>query len=72
MHFFREAYEKKLRVKDELINEVNERLVKNETEQAARQHALHLKVNFNKLKLYNPVFCLDRTFSTKFRNITST
>lgn len=41
---FREAYEKKLRVKDELINELNERLVKNETEQAARQHAMHLKV----------------------------
>ncbi|CAF4454300.1 unnamed protein product, partial [Rotaria sp. Silwood2] len=39
----REAYEKKLRVKDELINELNERLAKNETEQAARQHALHLK-----------------------------
>lgn len=43
---FSEAYEKKLRVKDELINEVNERLTKNETEQAARQHALHLKVYF--------------------------
>jgi hypothetical protein len=41
---FSEAYEKKLRVKDELINEVNDRLIKNETEQAARQHALHLKV----------------------------
>ncbi|CAF2788060.1 unnamed protein product [Rotaria sp. Silwood2] len=40
----REAYEKKLRVKDELINELNERLAKNETEQAARQHALHLKI----------------------------
>ncbi|CAF5069157.1 unnamed protein product, partial [Rotaria sp. Silwood1] len=39
----REAYEKKLRVKDELINELNDRLTKNETEQAARQHALHLK-----------------------------
>ena len=44
---FREAYEKKLRVKDEIINELNERLVKNETEQAARQHALHLKVKLN-------------------------
>ncbi|CAF3705459.1 unnamed protein product [Rotaria socialis] len=40
----RDAYEKKLRVKDELINELNDRLAKNETEQAARQHALHLKI----------------------------
>ena len=64
---FREAYEKKLRVKDELINEVNERLAKNETEQAARQHALHLKVIFNiKCILLSLVFILDRTFSTKF------
>ena len=42
--FSREAYEKKLRVKDELINELNERLTKNETEQATRQHTLQLKV----------------------------
>ena len=41
---FREAYEKKLRVKDELIHELNDRLTKNETEQAERQYALHLKV----------------------------
>ncbi|CAF0783997.1 unnamed protein product [Rotaria sordida] len=40
----REAYEKKLRVKDELIHELNERLARNETEQAASQHALHLKI----------------------------
>ncbi|CAF4349100.1 unnamed protein product, partial [Adineta steineri] len=39
-----DSYEKKLRVKDELVNELNERLVKNETEQATRHHALHLKI----------------------------
>ncbi|CAF0761632.1 unnamed protein product [Adineta steineri] len=40
----RDSYEKKLRVKDELVSELNERLVKNETEQATRHHALHLKI----------------------------
>jgi len=64
--FYREAYEKKLRVKDELINELNDRLAKNETEQAARQHALHLKVNFNFTEINETSVCLDRTFPTKF------
>ncbi|UJR35252.1 hypothetical protein I4U23_028016 [Adineta vaga] len=40
----RDSYEKKLRAKDELVNDLNERLVKNEAEQATRHHALHLKI----------------------------
>ncbi|CAF1242184.1 unnamed protein product [Adineta ricciae] len=40
----RDSYEKKLRVKDELVNDLNEKLVKSEAEQAARHHALHLKI----------------------------
>ena len=72
---FREAYEKKLRVKDELITELNDRLNKNETEQAARQHALHLKVielrGFLRIRRIQwAVAHLDRTFPAELRYVT--